>query len=226
MPDLIFTKEEFLQIRELVKQLENADATRQKSIRNKIRKIGLHWSKVGNRMTYNEENLMKLYNSGIIGIAGDIPHINDKPSVNSNEYPINHMPATRKNSDESYVIDLCDESLGITAKRQHRFDFLRGDSGTCLPVDAYYPSLNLVVEYHERQHSESVPLFDKRMTVSGVTRGEQRRLYDLRREQVLPEHGIKLVVISYKDFGSSKTLKRDKANDIRIVKNILAEFTK
>ena len=40
--------------------------------------------------------------------------------------------------DESYVIDLCDLVLGLRAKRQHRFDFLRGDSGRSHPVDAYY----------------------------------------------------------------------------------------
>ena len=78
-----------------------------------------------------------------------------------------------KPDDESYVIDLCDLVLGQTALRQYRFSFLRGDPGASgrqasLPVDAYYPQLNLVVEYHERQHTEPVKLFDKRETVSGV----------------------------------------------------------
>ena len=31
----------------------------------------------------------------------------------------------RKDSDENYVIDLCDELLGETASRQHCFDFLK-----------------------------------------------------------------------------------------------------
>ena len=54
----------------------------------------------------------------------------------------------RSDSDESYVIDLCDEVLGELALRQHTFDFLRGDpsesclSGKKLPVDAYYPNKN------------------------------------------------------------------------------------
>ena len=53
-------------------------------------------------------------------------------------------------SDESYVVDLCDEALGMQALRQHRFDWLRGDArpgrqGGRLPVDAYYPELQLVV---------------------------------------------------------------------------------
>src|SRR5690606_2600377 len=35
----------------------------------------------------------------------------------------------RATSDEAYVLDICDEVLGLKGLRQHRFDFLRGDSG-------------------------------------------------------------------------------------------------
>lgn len=87
----------------------------------------------------------------------------------------------RGNSDEAYILDLCDGVLGKEAIRQHCFDFLRGDPGkfgSCkmLPVDAWYPELALVIEYRERQHSEAVKFFDQRETVSGVGRGEQRRI--------------------------------------------------
>jgi hypothetical protein len=41
--------------------------------------------------------------------------------------------------DEAYIIDLCDRVLGRKAVRQHPFDFLRGDPGRPLRVDAYYP---------------------------------------------------------------------------------------
>ena len=113
--------------------------------------------------------------------------------------------ASRTLSDETYVIDLCDEVLGTAALRQHRFDFLRGDAGpgkqgTRLPVDAYYPELQLVVEYCERQHTEAIPIMDRRMTVSGVDRGTQRAIYDQRRRDVLPQHGIELVELSYARF--------------------------
>lgn len=117
--------------------------------------------------------------------------------------------------DETYIIDLCDTVLGCQAVRQHRFDFLRGDpgrSGLCvrLPVDSYYEQHNLVVEYHERQHSEAVKLFDNRPTVSGMTRGEQRRLYDARRQDELPKRGLVLLVLDYSQFDhrSNKTLIR------------------
>ena len=115
-----------------------------------------------------------------------------------------HSPRMRV-SDESYIIDLCDRVLNLKAKRQHRFDFLRGDPGKnrrCakLPVDAYYEELKLVVEYRERQHTESVPLFDKRLTCSGCTREEQRRRYDQRRRDVLAAHNIRLIEVEYQLF--------------------------
>lgn len=138
----------------------------------------------------------------------------------------------RKNSDEHYVIDLCDEVLGKLASRQHCFDFLRGDAskvfpqGKKLPVDAYYDSLNLVVEYYERQHTESVKHFNKQNTVSGVTRDEQRRIYDERRRKILPEHGIDLIILSYTDFrcNPTKRLVRDRNSDIVVVRQKLKKY--
>lgn len=138
----------------------------------------------------------------------------------------------RKNSDEYYIIDICDEVLGKKAIRQHCFEFLRGDIcrnfplGKKLPVDAYYDSLNLVVEYYERQHTESVKHFNKKTTISGVTRDKQRKLYDERRRKVLPEHGINLVVLSYTDFkhDTNKRLVRNRNEDILIVRQKLIHY--
>jgi len=136
-------------------------------------------------------------------------------------------------SDESYILDLCDEVLGLKGLRQHRFDFLLGDlhsdgkSRTRLPCDIYYPELNLVIEYNEKQHTEQVKHFDKpdKLTVSGVHRGEQRRRYDERRRKVLPEHGIKVVDFSYFDFEhtGSRRLKRNRLDDQRKLSEILRE---
>ena len=151
------------------------------------------------------------------------------------------MPETKKalsaraDSDESYVIDLCNEVLGEKANRQKRFDFLLGDlhkdgkTRTMLPVDAYYVSLNLVVEFMEKQHTEDVAHFDKPdvMTISGVSRDEQRIIYDKRRQELLPKNGIELVLISYDDFNhdNQKKIIRNKESDIKIVKDALKEYS-
>ena len=137
-----------------------------------------------------------------------------------------------KDRDEDYVIDLCDEVLKEKALRQHCFDFLGGDSrkggkpGRKLPVDAYYESKKLVIEYNEKQHTESVALFDKKKTISGVSRGEQRKIYDNRRAEVLPQHGIEFVVISYDDFeyDGRKRIKRSRNHDLEMIKKKLKSF--
>lgn len=137
---------------------------------------------------------------------------------------------SRSESDEAYVIDLCDEVLGEAARRQHAFPWLCGDPGkngraVCLPVDAYYEGLGLVVEYRERQHDEPTPFFDRRQTVSGVGRGEQRRLYDLRREAEIPRHGLRLVIIKPGDLDADSRgrLRRNHEKDVVAVRHILHE---
>lgn len=133
--------------------------------------------------------------------------------------------------DEDYIIGLCDRLLGLHALRRHIFDFLLGDPGCrgqCakLPVDAHYPELRLVIEYHERQHAERVGFFDDRLTISGMSRGEQRKRYDERRRQVLPANGIHLVELSCNDFRCKavKRLRRIQAEDSDIIRNRLKEY--
>jgi hypothetical protein len=71
-----------------------------------------------------------------------------------------------------------------------------------LPVDAYYAAHRLVIEYRERQHDEPVAHFDKPdvLTVSGVHRGIQRRIYDDRRAVEIPAHGLRLIVVKPGDL--------------------------
>ncbi|SLG53283.1 Uncharacterised protein [Mycobacteroides abscessus subsp. massiliense] len=136
--------------------------------------------------------------------------------------------AGRSDSDEHYVLDLCDEILGVVGRRQERFDWLRGDPsptrprGSTLPVDGYWPELRLVVEFQEEQHSQPSPFFDRRQTVSGVGRGEQRRLYDERKRTVIPAHGLRLVVIEKAEFTlRSRRIVRDRARDVDVVRRCL-----
>lgn len=132
--------------------------------------------------------------------------------------------------DANYVLDLCDSLLSQISIREHRFPFLVGDTGRMLPVDAYYPKLKLVVEYHERQHTEAVDFFDKpdKLTVSGVPRGEQRKKYDQRRRDVLPKHGLVLVELSVTDFpcDSQKRLRRAPEIICSVLKASLELFVK
>ncbi|WP_437773513.1 hypothetical protein [Arthrobacter sp. KNU40] len=136
--------------------------------------------------------------------------------------------AGRAESDEHYVLDLCDEVLGASGRRQAIFDWLRGDPstarplGTGLPVDCYWPDLELVVEFQEEQHSKPSPFFDRRQTVSGVGRGEQRRIYDERKRLLIPKEGLRLVVIEKSAFVvKSKRIVLDQARDVTVVRECL-----
>ncbi|MET9387903.1 hypothetical protein ABZY09_44675 [Streptomyces sp. NPDC002928] len=129
----------------------------------------------------------------------------------------------RDDSDEAYVVGLCNEVLRETASTQHKFDWLQGDPGQSgrrakLSVDAYWPGHQLVVEYRELQHDQPMPHFDKpdKLTVSGVHRGEQRALYDARREAEIPAHGLRLVVIRSADLDADGRgrLRRNKEADL------------
>ncbi|MGW4929690.1 nucleotide pyrophosphohydrolase [Agromyces sp. NPDC004153] len=136
----------------------------------------------------------------------------------------------RADSDEHYVLDLCDQLIGAKCSRQHRFEWLLGDPSpatgrrVALPVDGYWEAEGLVVEFAESQHTESTPYFDKPdvVTVSGVHRGIQRAIYDDRRKRLIPEHGMRLVVISASEFPlKARRIHRDRDRDLEIVSSIL-----
>ncbi|MEX3652464.1 hypothetical protein ABFW14_23065 [Mycolicibacterium fortuitum] len=77
-------------------------------------------------------------------------------------------------------------------------------------------------ECHEEQHSQPSPFLDRRQTVSGVGRGEQRRLYDERKRTVIPAHGLRLVVIKKSEFTlRSRRVVRDRARDVDVVRRCL-----
>ena len=116
--------------------------------------------------------------------------------------------------------------LQLTAKRQYKLSFLKGDTGKSLPVDAYYEELNLVIEYHEKQHTEEVHFFDKRITASGITRAEQRRKYDELRKTEIPKYGLSLVIFDYSEFQHTKgkRLVRNLNEDYKVIEDKLKVY--
>ena len=131
---------------------------------------------------------------------------------------------------EHYSFELVNEVLNKPeCLRQHRFDFLRGcptpsrPRGVELPVYAYYPQHQLVVEFREGQHRCLGPaLWDNRTTAIGVSRKVQRQIYDAKRERVLPQHGFAIIVIhdfelTYKDRNRDLTFVKGRleANEVR-----------
>jgi hypothetical protein len=134
----------------------------------------------------------------------------------------------RLDSDEKYVLDLVSNILDEEYEWQKRFDTLFGDPGKNgrrpkLPIDAYFPESNLIVEYREKQHFVEVNIMDRRMTVSGVNRGEQRKIYDLRKEKWAQDNNINFLVIAYNDlkYKNSGKLLRNIEEDKKRIKKLL-----
>lgn len=232
-----FTQSQYDEIRLLLKRRVTESRDEQKKTRGKIRKLGFMISDYFNG--FNENDFKKLLDKGEIVIVDKSiltkPQTIEKSKTNPQRNAVIKRTQTAESNtkDEHYVLDLCDKVLGIISYRQHKFDFLLGDPNkkgvsAKLPVDSYYQDLNLVVEYRERQHTESVNFFDKpnKMTVSGVHRGEQRRIYDERRRKILPNHNIDLIEISFTDFNydRQKRIIRNREKDIEIVKQKLQKY--
>lgn len=105
---------------------------------------------------------------------------------------------------ESYVVSLLVQLLG-PVERGKRYEWARGDASdktgrsAMLPFDAVWEKRLLIIEIDEDQHREATPLFDKpdRLTVSGVHRGEQRRVYDARKRSAAIARGYRVIAIEW-----------------------------
>jgi hypothetical protein len=216
-----FTKQEIEAISKLINAKVAADSATQKGIRRKIRSLGFYASDSGLRGGDTVADFLR--------VIKNENQIFTPPQLRPASVILKSVKTSKRSaSDEAYILDLCGEVLKQRGLRQHRFDFLRGDTGVKLPVDAYYPALNLVVEYMERQHSEPVKFFDRRETLSGMSRGEQRKKYDALRQTEIPKQGIHLELFCYADFehNGAKRLLRNREWDFKIIKNKLTKFIK
>ena len=232
-----FTQSQYDEIWLLLKRRATESREEQKKTRGKIRKLGFMISDYFNG--FNENDFKQLLDKGEIVIVNKAALTASQTTIKAitnrqgNSVVKKAQIAKTNSKDEYYVLDLCDKVLGFISHRQHKFDFLLGDPNkkgvtAKLPVDSYYPDLNLVIEYRERQHTESVSFFDKpsRMTVSGVHRGEQRKIYDERRRIILPINNIDLIEISFTDFkhNRQKRIIRNPEQDLEIVKQKLHKY--
>ena len=139
-----------------------------------------------------------------------------------------------ENSDENYLIQIIDELLENTGSRKHTFDFLLGDlhqngkKRTELPIDVYYKHKRLALEFI--QHPEVIKNFDpvkeNKLTVSGITRAEQRIKYYKRKKKTLEERSTNFIEIPLERFENDKSfkLKRNKDNDERLLRELLSRF--
>ncbi|MGB1312967.1 MAG: hypothetical protein ACPG54_04930 [Bizionia paragorgiae] len=155
----------------------------------------------------------------------EIPAVSKKEKTN----------ISAEETDEFYILNLCDDLLKEKASRKHTFAFLLGDmhkkgkTRTKLSLAAFYETSNLVIEFLEKGNKSGEQL-DKLevMTVSGVSRREQIEKYRKRRRDVLKKKNINLVEIDYALFecDKQKNLIRNKDKDMMVLKNVLKQYLK
>lgn len=133
-----------------------------------------------------------------------------------------------QNSDEYYLVNLCDELLGQRASRKHTFDTIVGNlhklrkGRTKLPLDAYYEDLKLVIEFFEKRVS------DDELDEKAKARMEQIKYYDEIKKKAILKKEFHLIEIHYAFFECDENDKliRNTENDIIVLKGILKDFLK
>ncbi|GHC81867.1 hypothetical protein GCM10007079_22310 [Nocardiopsis terrae] len=99
-----------------------------------------------------------------------------------------------------------------------------GREGRKLPaIGGYWPDLRLVVEYRGPHYDRPERHYANRATVSGVERDEQRVIYAAQRDELIPQHGLRLVVIRSADLDADARgrLHRNRASDLEAVRRFL-----
>lgn len=158
------------------------------------------------------------------------------------EFKSNHIPAEPNakqkraeellNSDEVYLLDLIDSALNQTGSRKHTFSFLLGDlhkdgeSRTELPLDSYYRELRLAIEIVQHPEVINNSPRSQKLTISGITRAEQRLRYAKRKGIVLKQNDIAFLEISLIKFevNEENRLVRDSKKDMKVLNVLLKEF--
>lgn len=118
----LFTLKESEKIIALIQEKQFADGATQKNIRNKIRALGFYVSDFGITGGYTVNDFLSV----VYVLGNETAEV--KPNARQKETKIVINKKVRPESDECYVLNLCDEVLKIKGLRQHKFDFLKGDT--------------------------------------------------------------------------------------------------
>ena len=140
----------------------------------------------------------------------------------------------RANNDENYLIGLIDGLMEKEGSRKHKFDFLLGDlhqngkKRTQLPIDLYYKHKRLAIEFvkHPKELDDANELLEGRLTVSGITRAEQRIKYHQRKKKTLEERAMSFIELPIEKFEVDDMfqLVRNTANNERLLRELLSRF--
>lgn len=131
-----------------------------------------------------------------------------------------------ENSDEFYLVNLCDELLQQEASRKHTFDTLvgsqhkRGKGRSKLPLAAYYKDLKLVIEF--LRHDQDFDALDKKAQARII---QIKRYHQLKKKFVLQKN-LQFIEINYDAFAcdANNKLTRNLEQDKLVLKGYLKTF--
>jgi len=131
-----------------------------------------------------------------------------------------------QNSDEYYLVNLCDELLQQKASRKHTFDTLvgnlhkRGKGRTKLPLDAYYENLKLVLEFFRKNE------ITEELDEEEKARKAQIKYYNQLKKKAILTKKLRLVEINYASFecDAENKLVKNSESDRSVLKGILKDF--
>ena len=119
------------------------------------------------------------------------------------------------------VIDTA--SINVTGDYQQN-----GKTRTKLPIDIYYVNLKLALEIveHPERRKNAIESKEEKLTVSGVSRAEQRLKYFYRKKNTLTNKDKAFIEIPLENFevDDSFQLIRNKENDERELRTLLSDF--
>ncbi|MBQ4802771.1 hypothetical protein J8L88_07920 [Aquimarina sp. MMG015] len=131
-----------------------------------------------------------------------------------------------QNSDEYYLVNLCDELLKQKASRKHTFPNLvgnlhkKGKRRTKLPLDAYYEDLKLVLEFFEKN------AITNELDEKEQARRAQIKYYNQLKKKAVLAKNLHLIEVNYGLFerNNENKLVRNTDNDMLVLKDVLKDF--
>lgn len=117
----------------------------------------------------------------------------------------------KKHKSETIVIENIRSLTSNNYNPQHTWDWLINDNGNLLFVDAYFPELNLVIEYDGIQHFEPIK------NMGGEEAFIRNQLHDSIKNKLLNDKGIILIRFNYKDDIQDMDLISSKLEENNIV---------
>ena len=117
---------------------------------------------------------------------------------------------TNNSKSEKIFLQLVDELLKSKNKTQKTFDWLRNEAGNKLKIDGFYQDYNLAIEFDGVHHRKPVANY------GGMERYLKQVANDKIKDDLIPQHGLKLIRIDSRESWHDKDYLKQRLIDAGI----------